>query len=378
MLHRLFGIRDLLLITALLLTTGCASETTPAPEGSKGGDDQLGKVVNGQELSISTDKRIYAPGETVLLTANLRNVGERVVETWGTGTLLDFQLTVVSPDGTELPMTPYGKNLSAMRGSLRESSVRLQPGQQNSVRIALNRLYGVGLAGKYEVFAKRRIIAGYSHRKVEMCEIISNRLEIKIDDTLKVNVDDGLEVWGTAIQPLNETLAELAKRQGLAPDKFLTYRGSDAGGSFPAGVGLYAVTAGREPYVVAVQMMPGVSIPGVSAQQLVLLTPDGKILDQVQCDINSRDGEVVSEFLPKPDADGAQIVMRFLGAEISPGKRNLSNNYYNIIFHGQFWKFGGGSDSKGLCRVGIANDKFTVLFPKLRMPDVKNAKALKR
>ncbi len=193
--------------------------------------------------------------------------------------------------------------------------------------------------------------------------------------------------------PLNKTIADLAKAQGLRSEDFRTYYCRP--GPFPGGFGYFSsntamnsLTVGEVQFAVAVQTVEPISIPGVSAQQLVLISPEGKILDRVQCDMNSRYGVVETDVLSKPASDGARLVMRFVGRQWSPGgPRTKSHNWHTIAFRGKFWTFGAaaGEDNnahgqwneKGLCRIGIANDKFVVLFPNLQMPEIKKAKALR-
>lgn len=193
--------------------------------------------------------------------------------------------------------------------------------------------------------------------------------------------------WNVPDQALGKTLVGLAEAQDLDPENYRVYRRDRAMCRFSENGDLYAVAVGDKTFAVAVQTAEPMTAPGgCSAQQVVLLTPNGKILDQVQCDINSRYGIVKTEILHKPDADGAQIVIRFIGRKYPSGRQGWWHNWHTIVFHDKFWTFWDEMEhktgphslwnEKGLCRIGIADDKFDVLFPKLDMPEITNAKSL--
>jgi hypothetical protein len=215
--------------------------------------------------------------------------------------------------------------------------------------------------------------------------------------------------WYRPEWQLNKILADLAKAQGLDPEDYRKYRWPNGAFSLFTedcmGIGvssdpsyIRAVSLGdkrEDDYVVAVQTVTALGIPGTSAQQLVLLTSDGKILDRVQCDINSRYGETKTEIFPQPDSDGASIVIHFIGmpTKLNPHGprsswvRNSCPYWHRIIFHGKWWMFHmDDKESKnaasqwhvqGLCRVAITNQRFKVLFPTLEMLDLSKTSPLK-
>ena len=61
------------------------------------------------------------------------------------------------------------------------------------------------------------------------------------------------------------------------------------------------MTAGGKKYAVAVQTLQPMGVPGISADQIVLLSKEGKILGRLQCEINSGDGTVETRILQKRD-----------------------------------------------------------------------------
>jgi hypothetical protein len=117
----------------------------------------------------------------------------------------------------------------------------------------------------------------------------------------------------------------------------------------------------------------------------VLLTAEGKILDRLRCDTNSRFGDVRAEVLPEAARDGARIVMRWANLRIL-GAHPAYGCDFTVLHGDKFWKTGACFDSirealsVPLCRVGVARDKFTVISPKLDNLDdleIKSAKALR-
>lgn len=179
-----------------------------------------------------------------------------------------------------------------------------------------------------------------------------------------------------SIPAFSQSLADLAKASGKNPED---YRHFDK-------ESVHTVISGKKTYAVAIQSNVPLTIPGVSMQQIVLLTPGGKILDRLQCEINSRYGRTETEIPAEPFADGAQVVIRFVGSAFPTGAPTLCHNWHAIRFRDRFWTFwtrsreGGERPTKwnerGLCRIAIADDKLLVLFPKLEMPELGKAKSL--
>jgi hypothetical protein len=138
-----------------------------------------------------------------------------------------------------------------------------------------------------------------------------------------------------------------------------------------------AVREGRTRYVVVILGGWTHTIPGTEWRQLLLLDHDGRLLDLLSCNINSRltqmlAGPVFLADTPEvPEEDGAQFVIRFF-----PRKgRTISGNFSHSILHAGKEQFFGWNQDKpgavpsaewarqGLCRVAVRHGKFTVLFP---------------
>jgi hypothetical protein len=177
-------------------------------------------------------------------------------------------------------------------------------------------------------------------------------------------------------------LIELAKKQQLDPKDF------DFNPWLERGF-IKKIRSGKKDYAVIVQDNIASSVPGTYIEQVVLLTTEGKILDRIRCEINSRFGTMRTSVSDKPDSDDAQIIIRFEGRKYPNTGQALWHNWHVISYHEKKWAFGAAPpnmsninkpniwNEKGLCRIGIAEDKFKVIFPKLEMPDFSKAKSLK-
>lgn len=183
--------------------------------------------------------------------------------------------------------------------------------------------------------------------------------------------------WSLRGKALAGMLAELARQQGLDPEDFSSYR-SKRGRSTFWGEGDVVPTHDTK-YVVAVQSIEATGVPGISAQQVVLLTPDGKILDRLQCDINSRYGRVHASV--SRDAEGTRIAILF-ESSMRGQKGNGWHNWHTIVFRGRSYTFREKATDEhnewdqGLCRAEVADGKLAVIFPRLEWPEEELARAV--
>jgi hypothetical protein len=192
--------------------------------------------------------------------------------------------------------------------------------------------------------------------------------------------------WQVPNQSLGTTLRDLAKSQNLAPEVYRLSEPPESLAGWPEKEAVYSVVVERRTFALAVQPAVPVGVPGTSASQVVLLTAKGKILDRIRCDINSRYGTVKTEVLPTPHADGTRAVVRFVGDIRPNGQQSTWHGWHTILFRDRSWTFHVNEreanahslwNENGLCRIGIAKDKFVVLFPRLEMPDLSETKSLR-
>jgi hypothetical protein len=165
-----------------------------------------------------------------------------------------------------------------------------------------------------------------------------------------------------------DALRQLAEDQGLESNRYTEYRVAGAYIGFMDGRAI-ALEGEHRGLVVVLLGASSRSSPGISAQQLILLARDGRILDKVSCGINSRYGEIATQWIETPTEEGARMIVRF-----TPRGMNASgwHNYHKLA-HGETvrtfreeerdqpseW------DRKGLGRIGIQGDRFVILFPKM-------------
>jgi len=143
-----------------------------------------------------------------------------------------------------------------------------------------------------------------------------------------------------------------------------------------------AIQVGRASFVVILLKVWDHAIPGTEVQTALLLTEQGKFLDQISCEINSRLthmhwGELHTVIPSKPEPDGAQLIIRLDGM-------SARGNFSHHLDHGnEKLEFYWGNDklpenqpsrldATGLCRIAIKDMKFQVLFP------TKQEKSLKK
>jgi hypothetical protein len=170
-------------------------------------------------------------------------------------------------------------------------------------------------------------------------------------------------------QPICTALAQLAKDQGLNPQQYTTYRPRQGFDHFTTAFGRL-VTAGQTKLVLVVETVEPATIPGRSANQFILLSPEGRILDRLYCEINSRYGRLQPNVLSTPFPDGTQIIVRFCGSVLA-GKTNWWHNWHTIGHAGVERTFSDENkagpndwDRLGLVRLAVSQKGFVVTHPK--------------
>ena len=133
------------------------------------------------------------------------------------------------------------------------------------------------------------------------------------------------------------------------------------------------IRAGKTDYVIILLKAWTHTIPGSDVQSAILLDNQGKCLDYLACEINSRltrmhSGQLNAVIADKPESDGAQLMIRLDGQS---ARGNFAHNIYHRGNKSNFY-WGEGDlpenqatkwDNKGLCRVAIKAGQFKVLFP---------------
>jgi hypothetical protein len=141
---------------------------------------EWGKAVEGQALSIATEKTVYAPGERVVLNVAFKNVGQKIVFIGVDYFFNSNSVKVMFADGKDVPLTSYGK-LYAKRKGGSGFTFDAKPGEYLHIEIELNRMFDMTLAGKYRISVQRNITR--ENKELEE-KATSNEIEIEINESL--------------------------------------------------------------------------------------------------------------------------------------------------------------------------------------------------
>jgi len=128
------------------------------------------------------------------------------------------------------------------------------------------------------------------------------------------------------------------------------------------------IRVGQIEFVVVLLRSWNFAIPGIEVQTIFLLNDQGKFLDRISCQINSRCRPLYTAIPTKPEPDGAQLIIRLDGF-------SARGNFAHYLYHGnEEQKFYWGHDkmprnqpslwdARGLCRIVIKDSKFQVILP---------------
>ena len=181
---------------AILLASAIASlESGAASENGAQKEIGWGDAVDGQAISIATEKDVYEASERIVLTLRIKNVGEAEVPIrypvpfeYDLRVLLvdsphakaiDRRNAPVVPLKGAVPRTLYGVLQLERLGSTTGASAALKPGDHRAVQIDVNRLFDMSVAGKYTISAQRHV---WKSRTSLPSKATSNTLEIAIKD----------------------------------------------------------------------------------------------------------------------------------------------------------------------------------------------------
>jgi hypothetical protein len=190
-------------IVAFALPVAAMTWEGRGAEPTKSAEKKWGEAVEGQALSISSEKPAYAPGEAIVLDITFKNVGQKVVYHSLTHPMMIYDVDVTLPDGKPSPLTLYGEFGGDRRGS--GTARTLKPGEDMSAQIDLTRHFDITLAGTYTVSLATRVWTDAGYTKLEAK---SNKLEIPVDESLRPDsgaagtegANAAKRTWGTAVE----------------------------------------------------------------------------------------------------------------------------------------------------------------------------------
>jgi hypothetical protein len=146
-----------------------------------------GEPVEGQALSIATEKAVFACGEDVVVQMRLKNVGRTVVvdprHVCVAHCALYYSFSVTLPNGAAAQMTELGRVWFQPRewGSGDHPmgwTGRLEPGECFGERVSLDSYFDMTTPGKYIVEAKWKVVANGG--RLSLLQFLSNKLEHSI------------------------------------------------------------------------------------------------------------------------------------------------------------------------------------------------------
>ena len=167
--------------------------------------------------------------------------------------------------------------------------------------------------------------------------------------------------------PFFRTLSAVARERGWDPPDVHTTEGRAVG-----------VREGNSRYAVVILgwESPDTRARGGDSQDLLLLGPDGRLLDRLSCGISNRQVRGTAFRTDTPHAaegDGARFIIRYLPAAGYPvweGLRyDVDHGPKNARFRGDDGRPGPFLQEEwvrqGLCRVTVGHGKLQLLFPSL-------------
>jgi hypothetical protein len=143
-----------------------------------------GEPVEGQALSIATDKAVYACNEDIVVSMRLKNVGRTVLvdprQTVAAHKAWYYSFSVALASGEGVPMTEHGKfwfdpREPGIRNGLMFATGRLGPGECFGRDAWLDSYYDMSRPGRYTIQAKWRVVANAG--RLSLLQALSNRLE---------------------------------------------------------------------------------------------------------------------------------------------------------------------------------------------------------
>jgi hypothetical protein len=172
-------------IAVLLLAL--ASLACLASDGDGKHKREWGETIDGQAVSIATDKSEYSPGERIIVDILYKNVGEKDLTISNLRLFTGFELVVLLPNGKPVPLTRFGQKHLTNSRSGSESSLVLGPGQQIEFQLNLTRLFDLTTGDKYKVIVVRKPLLGIPTEKQPT--MVSNTIGIFVNERLAKETD---------------------------------------------------------------------------------------------------------------------------------------------------------------------------------------------
>lgn len=141
---------------------------------------EWGQVSGGFQLSAKLERECVGYCQPVTLNLIIRNVSEEALSLFERSPDRDFVLEVTDDLGKSAPLTRYGEIVRGATTS-RMNIRRVDPKEECSYNILVNRVHDMTLPGIYSITAKYVKEMGPGHEPVV---IVSNTVEVKIPNNL--------------------------------------------------------------------------------------------------------------------------------------------------------------------------------------------------
>ena len=113
---------------------------------------EWGPAADGFALSIR-QARNADPEAQAAISAVLRNIGEAPAQMTVPGGLFFFRLDITGPDGTAVPMSPFGHELFKPARNTERVEINLAPGEVTETEIPVGSIFHLRKKGRYRARA---------------------------------------------------------------------------------------------------------------------------------------------------------------------------------------------------------------------------------
>jgi hypothetical protein len=130
------------------------------------------------EISLTTGNAPQSVSGPISIRITLTNTSDAQIRVMETNPDKEYRLTLLDENGDQVPLTPYGEEMSNPQAIIERSFAKfLQPNEASGMPLDLHKFFDVKSPGKYKVSATRKIYKMDSNSGVE---ITSNVLPIEL------------------------------------------------------------------------------------------------------------------------------------------------------------------------------------------------------
>lgn len=128
-------------------------------------------LVCGSQLTVQLGTNVLAPGQTILLSARIKNSSTNYINVVEVNPATDFEISLTNNSGKVYKLTPDVKNTAVFS----RISHKVSPGETYQCSVAVSIDYNIKL-GSYRLVATRNILTDES----SICKLTSNSLDVQV------------------------------------------------------------------------------------------------------------------------------------------------------------------------------------------------------